>query len=51
MIYTGIDIIEIDRIVRVKNIYKERFIKKIYTLNEIKYCRNLGHQLASRFAA
>ena len=51
MIYTGIDIIEIDRIVRVKNIYKERFLKKIYTLNEIKYCRNRGPQLASRFAA
>ena len=51
MIYTGIDIIEIDRIVRVKNIYKERFLKKIYTLNEIKYCRNREPQLASRFAA
>ena len=51
MIYTGIDIIEIDRIERVKNLYQERFLKKIYTLNEIKYCRNRGPQLASRFAA
>ena len=51
MIYTGIDIIEINRIVRVKNLYKERFLKKIYTPNEIKYCRNRGPQLASRFAA
>ena len=51
MIYTGIDIIEIDRIIRVKDLYQARFLKKIYTLNEIKYCRNRGPQLASRFAA
>ena len=51
MIYTGIDIIEIDRIAGVQNRFPKRFLKKIYTPREISYCRQRPPQLASRFAA
>ena len=51
MIYTGIDIIEIDRIAGVQNRFPKRFLKKIYTPGEISYCRQRAPQLASRFAA
>ena len=51
MIYTGIDIIEINRIVDVKKRFNKRFLKKIYTDQEILYCKDRGPQLASRFAA
>ena len=51
MIYTGIDIIEINRIVDVKKRFNKRFLKKIYTDKEILYCKDRGPQLASRFAA
>tara|TARA_Y100000590_G_C15458430_1_gene915511 strand:+ start:155 stop:523 length:369 start_codon:yes stop_codon:yes gene_type:complete len=51
MIYTGIDIIEINRIVDVKKRFNRRFLKKIYTDQEILYCKDRGPQLASRFAA
>ena len=51
MIYTGIDIIEINRIVDVKKRFNKRFLQKIYTDQEILYCKDRGPQLASRFAA
>jgi len=51
MIYTGIDIIEIDRIAGVQNRFPKRFLEKIYTPGEISYCRQRAPQLASRFAA
>ena len=46
-----IDIIEINRIVDVKKRFNKRFLKKIYTDQEILYCKDRGPQLASRFAA
>ena len=51
MINVGIDIIEIKRIQNVKSKYPSRFLKKIFTENEIIYCRNRSPQLAARFAA
>lgn len=51
MIKVGIDIIEIKRIQNVKSKYPNRFLKKIFTENEIIYCRNRSPQLAARFAA
>ena len=51
MINVGIDIIEIERIQNVKIRYPKRFLKKIFTQNEINYCRDRSPQLAARFAA
>ena len=51
VIYTGIDIIEIDRIGAVAARYPGRFLEKIYTPGEQVYCRGRAAQLASRFAA
>jgi holo-[acyl-carrier protein] synthase len=50
-ISTGIDIIEIERIKAVLSKYGERFLKKIYTNQEIDYCNNRPANLAGRFAA
>ena len=51
MLVTGVDIIEIARIRRVYEQYGPRFLRRIYTSGEIKYCRGRPPQLASRFAA
>ncbi len=51
MIYTGVDLIEIERIAGVRDRYPVRFLKKIYTPGERRYARNRAPQLASRFAA
>jgi len=50
----GVDIINNKRIEKLINIYGERFIKKIYTPIEIKYCnskKNIFENYASHFAA
>ena len=49
--YVGIDIIEIQRIGLTYSRYPVRFLEKIYTTEEQKYCRGRAPQLASRFAA
>jgi holo-[acyl-carrier protein] synthase len=46
MLITGIDIIEINRIAKI-----DRFLKRIYTDDELYYCKGRFPQLASRFAA
>ncbi len=51
MIYTGIDIIEINRIEDVAQRYPKRFLEKVYTQGERIYSRGRAPQLASRFAA
>tara|TARA_B100001996_G_scaffold109221_1_gene82589 strand:- start:15740 stop:16099 length:360 start_codon:yes stop_codon:yes gene_type:complete len=51
MLLTGIDIIEIHRIKDVCIKYPERFMKKIFTEQEIKYCRGRYPQIAARFAS
>jgi holo-[acyl-carrier protein] synthase len=51
MLVTGVDVIEIPRIGRVAEKYKDRFLRRVYTEGEIAYCRGRAPQLASRFAA
>lgn len=51
MLYTGIDIIEIDRVQSVAERYGERFLNRVYTEGERAYCRGRAPQLAARFAA
>ena len=51
MLVTGVDIIEIPRIKRVAERFGQRFFRRIFTEQEILYCRGRAPQLASRFAA
>jgi len=51
LLITGIDIVEIERVGRVTAEYGKRFLERIYTEQEILYCRGRAPQLASRFAA
>lgn len=54
-IKTGIDIIEVDRIKENIDKFGDKFLKRIYTEKEIKYCENKNIQkyqsYAGRFAA
>ncbi|MEO0275496.1 MAG: holo-ACP synthase [candidate division WOR-3 bacterium] len=50
----GIDIVNIDRIKKLYEKYGERFLKKVFTDEEIKYSlerKNFINHLAGRFAA
>ncbi|MFQ5860959.1 MAG: holo-ACP synthase [Dehalococcoidia bacterium] len=51
MLTTGVDIIEIDRIGQVVARWGERFLRRVYTEEELAYCRGRLPQLAARFAA
>ena len=51
MLSTGVDIIEIPRIKKTLDRYGERFLKRIFTSDEIAYCRGRSPNLAGRFAA
>jgi holo-[acyl-carrier protein] synthase len=50
----GIDIIEIERIIKSVERYGDRFLDKVYTTNELEYCLskfNKYQHLAARFSA
>lgn len=47
----GVDIVEISRVKHVVDRWGERFLRRIFTQNEIDYCRLRAPQLAVRFAA
>ena len=51
MLTTGVDIIEIPRIKQVLDRYGQRFLKRVFTPDEIDYCRGRAPNLAGRFAA
>ncbi len=51
MLTTGVDIIEIERIRKVVERWGQRFLHRIYTEDEISYCRGRPQNLAARFAA
>ena len=51
MLTTGVDIIEIPRIKLVLDRYGQRFLKRVFTPDEIAYCRGRAPNLAGRFAA
>lgn len=50
-ISVGVDIIEISRVAATVDRFGDRFLQRIYTANEIAYCRGRAPQLAARFAA
>ncbi len=47
----GIDTIEIPRVRRVLERHGERFLKRVYTPEEVAFCRGRVPELAARFAA
>ncbi len=51
MLTTGIDLVQIERVQRILERYQERFLKRVYTEEEIRYARGDPAELASRFAA
>ena len=54
LIGSGIDLVEIERIAQSVERYGERFLRRIYTENEISYCqrkRSSAESFAARFAA
>ena len=51
MLTTGVDIIEIPRIKQVLDRYGQRFLDRVFTPDEIAYCRGRPPNLAARFAA
>lgn len=51
IIATGVDVIEIDRIELVCSRWGDRFLERIYTESELRYCRGRTERLAGRFAA
>lgn len=51
MITTGVDIIHIPRVEGAVARYGERFLRRVFTLQELAYCRGRAPELAVRFAA
>ncbi len=51
MLVTGIDIIEIQRIHDTVARWGDRFLRRIYTREELEFCRGQIPRLAARFAA
>ena len=51
MLVTGIDIIEIHRIRDVVARWGDRFLRRIYTPEELAFCNGKENRLAARFAA
>jgi holo-[acyl-carrier protein] synthase len=47
----GIDVIEIARVARVLEKHPERFLSRVYTPEEVAFCRGRVPELAARFAA
>jgi holo-[acyl-carrier protein] synthase len=51
MLTTGVDLVEIARIERALGNHGDRFLKRVFTPNEILYCRGRVAEIAARFAA
>jgi len=54
LVGTGIDIVEIDRIARTIERFGDRFLEKVFTAEEIAFCRRkktFAESFAARFAA
>ena len=47
----GVDMIEIDRVARVLQRHPRRFLERVYTPEEVAFCRGRVPELAARFAA
>ncbi len=51
---TGVDLTEVHRIAESIQRYGSRFLERVYTANEIRYCqskKNFAERFAARFAA
>lgn len=48
---TGIDVIEIERIAHAHARWGDRFLNRVYTERELRYCRGKAQRLAGRFAS
>ena len=51
---SGVDIVEVERVASAIERFGERFLRRVYTAGEIKYCRskrNASERFAARFAA
>ena len=46
----GIDVILISRVRKVLERHPERFLQRVYTPEEVAFCRGRVHELAARFA-
>jgi len=51
MLSVGVDVIEIDRVAAVIQRWGPKFLNRVYTDLELRYCRNRVPELAARFAA
>jgi holo-[acyl-carrier protein] synthase len=51
MLTSGVDLIEIARVERAIESFGDRFLARVFTQNEILYCRGRVSELAARFAA
>ena len=51
MLTTGVDLVEIARVQRAVSSNGDRFLRRVFTQNEILYCRGRVSELAARFAA
>jgi holo-[acyl-carrier protein] synthase len=54
LIGTGVDLVEVERIAHSIERFGERFLRRVYTENEIAYCtrrRSSAESFAARFAA
>jgi holo-[acyl-carrier protein] synthase len=47
----GIDVVLISRVRKVLERHPERFLQRVYTPEEVAFCRGRVHELAVRFAA
>lgn len=47
---TGVDIIEIHRVREALERFGERFLRRVYTEGEVRFCRGRVPELAARFA-
>jgi holo-[acyl-carrier protein] synthase len=47
----GIDLILISRVRKVLSRHPERFLRRVFTPEEVAFCRGRTHELAARFAA
>ena len=51
MLSTGVDIIELQRVRDVLERFEQRFQERVFTAEEIRFCRTRLSELAVRFAA
>ena len=50
VVYTGTDIVDVGRITNLKTSIRERFLHRVYTVNELVVCGDNDQRIAGRFA-